>query len=71
MHYYACPYCPSCEEAKLVESTMEEIECKYDKEDICEERHKCKDTLTCEKCKEIFTVTKKFLKEQKKKIKDG
>jgi hypothetical protein len=50
---------------------MPEVSCKYDKEDVCEEKHKCKDTLTCKKCKEVFTVSKKFLREQKRKIKDG
>lgn len=71
MHYYACPYCLAHPKAVLVETTMPEVSCKYDKEDVCEEKHKCKDTLTCKKCKEVFTVSKKFLREQKRKIKDG
>ena len=62
MHYYACPYCIPDPKAVLVETTMPEVDCKYNREDTCEDKHKCK---------EIFSVSKKFLKEKKKKIKDG
>jgi hypothetical protein len=71
MHYYGCPYCPPSEKAYLAESTMEEIKCRYDKEEACEEKHKCKEVLICKQCGEIFNATKVFLREQKRKIKDG
>ena len=71
MHFYICPYCPPCPEARLVESTMEDVKCKYDIEETCEEKHKCKTVMQCEKCNEVFTVGKVFLREQKRKIKDG
>ena len=71
MHYYACPYCAPSEKARLVETTMGEVRCKYGKEDSCEEKHKCKEVLQCKKCKEIFNSGKVFLREQKRKIKDG
>ena len=71
MHLYSCPYCPPSVEAHLIGATMEEIKCKYKKENICEEKHKCKDVMRCKKCGEIFSTSKKFLKDQKRKIKDG
>ena len=71
MHFYACPYCVACPKAHLVETTMEEVKCKYDKEEACEEKHKCKTVLRCKKCKEVFSISKKFLNSQKRKIKDG
>jgi hypothetical protein len=50
---------------------MPEVGCKYDKEDICEDDHKCKKVMECKKCQAAFAITKKFLKDQKRKIKDG
>jgi hypothetical protein len=50
---------------------MLEVNCKYNKEEACEEKHKCKAVMRCEKCEEIFSISKKFLKEWKRKIKDG
>jgi len=50
---------------------MEEVKCKYDKEDLCEEKHKCKRAMQCKKCGEVFTASKVFLREQKRKVKDG
>jgi len=71
MHYYACPYCAPNPKAVLAETTMPEVDCKYDKEEVCEEKHKCKAVMQCKKCKEIFYISKRFLKECKRKIKDG
>ena len=71
MHFYACPYCDPCETAKLIKIKLEEQSCKYKKEKDCEEKHKCKEVLRCEKCKSSFKISKKFLEEQKRKIKDG
>ena len=44
---------------------------KYKKEEICEKKHKCKEVMKCKKCKAEFVMSKKFLKDQKRKIKDG
>jgi hypothetical protein len=71
MHIYICPYCPPCSEAYLAEGAMEEIKCKYEREEVCGEKHKCKEVMRCEKCGEIFNSTKAFLGEQKRKLKDG
>jgi uncharacterized Zn finger protein len=71
MYYYACPYCVPSEKARLIKTTMPEVGCKYNKEDTCEDEHKCKEVMECKECKAAFTVTKKFLKDQKRKIKDG
>ena len=71
MHYYACPYCDPCPEAHLNMVKIEEVPCKYDKEDTCEDEHKCKETLQCKKCNNQFKPTKAFLKDTKRKIKDG
>ena len=48
-----------------------DLNCKYNKEEICAEDHQCKDIMECKKCKNQFTILKRFLKEQKRKIKDG
>jgi len=71
MHYYACPYCAPCPEAHLIETVMEEIKCKYENEEVCAEKHKCKKTMQCKKCKEVFNAAVAFLRDQKRKIKDG
>ena len=71
MHFYACPYCDPCEKARLEIVKVEDLKCKYDKEDTCEEIHKCKEILKCKVCKNEFKPSKLFLREQKRKIKDG
>ena len=71
MHFYACPYCDPCADAVLVVVKVKELGCKYDKEDACEEKHKCKEVMRCKKCKNEFVPNKKFLTDQKRKIKDG
>jgi hypothetical protein len=71
MHVYVCPYCIASPEAELVRTIMPEVDCKYDKEDICEGKHKCKEVMQCRKCEAQFKITKVFLREQKRKIKDG
>jgi len=49
----------------------DKIKCKYDKEDSCAKEHKCKDIMVCAKCKNEFKITVSFLREWKRKIKDG
>ena len=44
----------------------------FTKKKDCEKiDYKCKEVMQCKKCKEVFKVTKDFLKKQKRKIKDG
>jgi hypothetical protein len=71
VHIYICPYCDPCEKAILIRKKADDIDCKYNKEEICAEDHLCKDVMECKKCKNQFTILKKFLREQKRKIKDG
>ena len=71
MYYYVCPYCLPCASARLTEDTLGILRCKYEKEKDCEEKHKCKNVMQCQKCEEVFSITKDFLKEQKRKVKDG
>jgi len=71
MHFYACPYCDPCPEAHLIKAKAQSVDCKYDKEERCEEKHKCKEVMQCKKCKNEFIPNKNFLKENKRKIKDG
>ena len=71
MHFYACPYCDPCAKAHLLEKKMKELECKYENEEICEDKHKCKEVYRCAKCKNEWTYSLKFLRDQKRKIKDG
>lgn len=79
MYYYVCPYCVPSEKARLFESTMEIEKCEHEKglfksSKKCKaEKYKCKTkkVLKCRKCNDIFIPSKKFLKEQKRKIKDG
>ena len=71
MHFYACPYCDPCPEARLFKEKMKELDCKYKRKDACEEEHKCKEVIRCKKCNEKWTYSLKFLREQKRKIKDG
>ena len=71
MHYYACPYCDPCEKARLVKVMADKIKCKYKNEGICKKKHKCKEISRCPKCEHEWTYSLKFLREQKRKIKDG
>ena len=71
MHIYVCPYCDPCEKAYLTEIKIEEISCKHGREEVCAEKHKCKEVMTCKKCKHQWTYSLKFLRDQKRKIKDG
>jgi hypothetical protein len=71
MHYYACPYCSPHPGSHLVETVMGEIKCRYDNEKGCQEKHQCKKIMQCKRCDSAFAITKKFLKDQKRKIKDG
>ena len=71
MYYYICPYCDPSPKSRLEWVKVEAVQCKYDKEDDCKEKHKCKDTLKCKKCKNEFRPNKAFLRDQKRKIKDG
>ena len=71
MHFYICPYCEPCSKAKLTKVMLDAVKCKYDNEDVCAENHKCKEVMRCKKCKEEWTYSLKFLREQKRKIKDG
>jgi len=71
MHVYICPYCDPCPKSKLKIQKDDRHKCKYDKEEVCSEEHKCKDIMVCTKCKSEFKITPTFLKEQKRKIKDG
>ena len=73
MYFYACPYCEPCAKARLAKiKVMSERACKYNKEDEdCEEKHKCKEVMKCKKCKEEWAFDWRFLKKQKRKIKDG
>jgi len=57
--------------AKLAKTIMSAVKCNYDKENICEDKHKCKEVMECKVCKAQFKITKTFLREQKRKIKDG
>jgi len=71
MHYYSCPYCLPCPQAFLEEAWLAGRECKYDNEKHCADKHQCKKVMQCQKCEESFTITKKLMKDQKRKIKDG
>ena len=78
MHYYACPYCFANPSAVLSLKIVPEVKCKYqmagwpwNKEKTCKEKHKCKEVMECEECSSWFKPTKKFLRDQKRKIKDG
>ena len=76
--FYACPYCLPCAKAHLEEDTME-VQCDHPKglfksnKKCKEEQYKCKTkkVMKCKKCKETFLWSKKFLKEQLRKLKDG
>ena len=69
MYIYVCPYCNPCRDSNLIESREEDYEYQYED---CDEQD-CIDIIqyTCNKCNEHFLGTINFLKEQKRKIKDG
>ena len=72
MYFYQCPYCDPCKNSYLVERKSKEKKCDHKKIKKCkEENFECKIVLKCQKCKAEFTGTKEFLKNQKRKIKDG
>ena len=71
MHFYVCPYCDPCPKAYLEMIKVDDLDCKYEKEEVCEEKHKCKEVMRCKKCKNEFVPSKKFITNQKRKIKDG
>ena len=71
MYYYICPYFVPCANSMLIKGMLETMKCKYGKEKDCVKKHKCKEVLRCKKCKEEWTINKKFLADQKRKIKDG
>jgi hypothetical protein len=50
---------------------VEDLDCKYEKEEVCEEKHKCKEVMQCKKCKSQFIPNKALYRDQKRKIKDG
>ena len=78
MHFYACPYCKPSKKSNLARvegSNYEEcVEVKIETPDG--EEKQCVecvdlDEYHCKSCKESFIGNEKFLKEQKRKIKDG
>ena len=79
MHFYSCPHCDPCEESHLLEEATTIEKCEHKKgffrsDKKCkEEEYKCRTMkiLKCNKCKSSFNPSKKFLQEQKRKIKDG
>ena len=77
MYYYACPYCPPSEKSHLFEAKVKESQCDHKKslfgkdKECKKDNYECKRSMVCKKCKESFKITEKFLKSQKRKIKDG
>tara|TARA_B100000959_G_scaffold286227_1_gene363949 strand:+ start:770 stop:1009 length:240 start_codon:yes stop_codon:yes gene_type:complete len=79
MHFYVCPYCVPSKKSNLEkveeDSTHEEcIEVKVKTPDGEQERCvECVDLdeYRCKACGESFIGNEKFLKDQKRKIKDG
>ena len=77
MYYYACPYCAPCAHARLRLTKEMSVVCGckeglFDKYKVCKlQDYKCKEILTCSKCEASFKPDEQFLKEQKRKIKDG
>jgi hypothetical protein len=69
MHYYQCPYCQPCRESYLEKTPADDLEYVYEE---CDDDD-CNNIIqyTCNKCYERFLGTDNFLKEQKRKIKDG
>ena len=77
MHFYICPYCNPSPSAHLERTKVKEKRCDhkktlFGKNKECEKNeYKCKEVLRCQSCTTDFAITKGFLKEQKRKIKDG
>ena len=77
MHYYACPYCAANAQAHLLPQTELAVACDckegfFDKYKECKlQEYKCKECLICNECDSLFKPDEQFLKEQKRKIKDG
>ena len=73
MHIYVCPYCSPCEAARLVQTKSNDRDCDHKKDKQCEaEDRKCKEVMKMQKnARPEFVMSKKFLKDQKRKIKDG
>ena len=77
MYYYACPYCaPNAQAHLLLDKEMGvACDCKegfFDKYKECKlQEYKCKECLICNECDSLFKPDEQFLKEQKRKIKDG
>tara|TARA_Y100001938_G_C7914076_1_gene341057 strand:- start:434 stop:691 length:258 start_codon:yes stop_codon:yes gene_type:complete len=85
MHFYSCPYCwdkttgqKDIHLGRLIVIKSAEIACHHkgglftSAEDQCKkENYKCKEVLMCPICDAYFKISEEFLKEQKKKDKDG
>ncbi len=77
MYYYACPYCSPSKEAHLFSSKEKTAQCDckkgiFNKDKECKEKkYECKKVWRCRKCRECWVGDDKFLREQKRKIKDG
>ena len=77
MYYYVCPYCAPCAQARLFSSKEKTVVCDckqtiFSKDKECKkQKYKCKRVWRCKKCRECFAHDEEFLKEQKRKIKDG
>tara|TARA_Y100000296_G_C4997172_1_gene168288 strand:- start:309 stop:527 length:219 start_codon:yes stop_codon:yes gene_type:complete len=72
MHIYICPFCDPSRETHLVIAKLKRKSCEHKKDKECKaEDYKCKEVMKCNKCKQTFAISKKFLEGQKRKIKDG
>lgn len=79
MHFYACPYCPPDDGARLTVEQQMDVSCGHKKTGLfknkdgeCEaDEYKCKQVMRCAKCNSEFKMEEEFLREQKRKIKDG
>jgi hypothetical protein len=72
MHIYICPLCDPSGETHLSIAKLKTKSCEHKKDKECEVTdYKCKEVMKCKNCKQTFHISKKFLKEQKRKIKDG
>ena len=77
MHYYACPYCAPHAQAHLLLGKEMGVACDckegfFDKYKECKlQEFRCKTILVCNKCDAGFKPDEEFLKQQKRKIKNG
>ena len=78
MYFYACPLCwPEKRAGTLIKAKSEDIPCDhkqgfFNKDKECkEDNYKCKEVMECVACKEQFKISEEFLREQRKKDKDG